>query len=85
VEEAFAAYEAARRPAMEKLLHAHRAEGADVILDMLEARAPGGYDDLEQVLPMREREEVALRYKKMAGFDLQRLNESPPLSPRPRT
>jgi 2-polyprenyl-6-methoxyphenol hydroxylase-like FAD-dependent oxidoreductase len=82
VEAAFAAYEAARRPAMEKLLHAHRAEGADVILDMLEARAPGGYDDLEQVLPMREREEVALRYKKMAGFDLQRLNESPPLSPR---
>jgi hypothetical protein len=60
---------------------AHRAEGADVILDHLEARAPGGYDDLEAVLPYREREEIALRYKKMAGFDLRALNESPPLRP----
>ena len=82
VEAALAAYEAARRPAMAGLLMAHRAEGADVILDHLEARAPAGYDDLEQVLPFREREEVAMRYKKMAGFDLKALNESPPLSAR---
>ncbi len=81
-EAALAAYEAIRRPAMEKLLHAHRAEGADVILDHLEQRAPDGYDDLEEVLPFREREEVAMRYKKMAGFDMQVLNDSPPLSPR---
>ncbi|MCC7417803.1 MAG: flavin-dependent oxidoreductase [Acidobacteria bacterium] len=81
VEEALAAYEAARRPAMERLLQAHRAEGADVVLDLLESRAPGGYADLEAVLPYREREEIALRYKKMAGFDLQRLNESPPMTP----
>lgn len=82
VDAALAAYEAARRPAMEKLLHAHRAEGADVILDHLEQRAPDGYADLEQVLPYREREEVANHYKKMAGFDLKALNESPPLSAR---
>ena len=84
IEAALAAYEAARRPPMEKLLMAHRAEGADVILDMLEQRAPQGYDDLEQVLPYAEREEVALRYKKMAGFDLKRLNESPPMTPASR-
>ena len=48
---------------------------------MLEERAPQGYDDLEKVLPFAEREEVALRYKKMAGFDLKRLNESPPMTP----
>lgn len=81
-EAALAAYEAKRRPAMEKLLLAHRAEGADIILDMLEERAPHGYDDLEKVLPYAEREEVALRYKKMAGFDLKRLNESPPIAVR---
>jgi 5-methylphenazine-1-carboxylate 1-monooxygenase len=79
VEAALAAYEDARRPAMEKLLYAHRAEGADVVLDLLEQRAPQGYEDLEKVLPYREREEVALRYKKMAGFDLKALNESPPM------
>jgi len=81
-EAALAAYDAARRPAMAGLLMAHRAEGADVILDHLEARAPDGYVDLEQVLPLREREEVAMRYKKMAGFDLKALNESPPLAAR---
>ena len=79
VEAALAAYEEARRPAMEKLLYAHRAEGADVILDLLEERAPQGFEDLEAVLPYREREEVALRYKKMAGFDMKLLNESPPM------
>ncbi len=83
IEAALGAYEAARRPAMERLLQAHRAEGADVILDHLEARAPGGYDDLEAVLPWREREAVAAHYKKMAGFDPKVLNESPPLRPPP--
>jgi 2-polyprenyl-6-methoxyphenol hydroxylase-like FAD-dependent oxidoreductase len=81
VEEALAAYDAARRPAMTALLQAHRAEGADVILDMVEERAPGGYDDLEKVLPMAEREEIALGYKRKAGFDLQALNASPPMTP----
>lgn len=79
VDEALIAYDAARRPPMEKLLFAHRAEGADVVLDLLEARAPEGYDDLEKVLPFSEREEIASRYKKMAGFDIQTLNESPPM------
>ncbi|HET7671997.1 MAG TPA: flavin-dependent oxidoreductase [Burkholderiales bacterium] len=83
VEAALAAYEDARRPAMEKLLYAHRAEGADVVLDLLEERAPNGFEDLEKVLPYREREEVALRYKKMAGFDMKLLNESPPMKVNP--
>ena len=81
VEAALAAYDAARRPAMAGLLAAHRAEGADVILDTLEERAPDGYDDLEKVLPYAEREEVALKYKRMAGFDLKKLNESPAMTP----
>jgi 2-polyprenyl-6-methoxyphenol hydroxylase-like FAD-dependent oxidoreductase len=80
-EAALAAYEAKRRPPMEGLLKAHRAEGADIILDILEERAPGGYDDIEKVLPYSEREEIALRYKKMAGFDLKKLNDSPPIAP----
>lgn len=81
IEAAIAAYDAARRPAMERLLQAHRAEGADIILDILEERAPDGYDDLERVLPLAEREEIAARYKKMAGFDIERLNGSPPIRP----
>ena len=81
VDAALAAYDAARRPAMAGLLAAHRAEGADVILDILEARAPQGTEDLEQALPYAEREAIALKYKRMAGFDLQRLNDAPPMTP----
>ena len=81
VEAALAAYDEIRRPPMARLLAAHRAEGADVILDMLEERAPEGYDDLEKVLSYAEREAVALRYKAMAGFDLKKLNESPAMTP----
>jgi len=84
IDEALVAYEEARRPPMTRLLHAHRADGADVILDMLEARAPDGYTDLETVLPYAEREEVAMRYKRMAGFDVETLNESPAMTPRRR-
>lgn len=79
LDDALAAYDAIRRTPMEKLLYAHRAEGADVVLDLLEARAPDGYADLERVLPYAEREQIALKYKRMAGFDLNALNESPPL------
>jgi 2-polyprenyl-6-methoxyphenol hydroxylase-like FAD-dependent oxidoreductase len=81
VDEALAAYDAARRPPMTALLQAHRAEGADVILDLLEERAPDGCDDLERVLPFAEREAIALGYKRKAGFDLQALNASPPMTP----
>lgn len=81
VEAALAAYDEIRRPPMARLLAAHRADGADVILDMLEERAPEGYDDLEKVLSYAEREAVALRYKAMAGFDLKKLNESPAMTP----
>ena len=85
VEAALTAYDEIRRPPMARLLAAHRAEGADIILDMLEERAPEGYDDLEKVLPYAEREAVALRYKAMAGFDLKKLNESPAMTPPRRT
>lgn len=80
IDAALAAYDAARRPPMAALLQAHRAEGADVILDMLEARDPDGREDLEKVLPLAEREAIALAYKRKAGFDLQALNASPPMT-----
>ncbi|NNG19347.1 flavin-dependent oxidoreductase [Naumannella sp. ID2617S] len=82
VDAALRAYDEARRPPMTRLVTAHRAEGADVVLDLVEERAPDGYADLEQVLPMAERVEIAAHYKRLAGFDIEQLNSTPPMTPR---
>ena len=49
-------------------------------MQRVEERAPDGFDDLEKVLPLKEREEIAARYKQAAGFDMQTLNSKASLS-----
>ena len=82
IETALRAYEAERLPATAKLLALTRAEGPDAVMQRVEERAPDGFDDLEKVLPLKEREEIAARYKEAAGFDMQTLNRKPSLSVR---
>ena len=82
IEAALKAYEAERLPATAKLLALTRAEGPDAVMQRVEERAPDGFDDLEKVLPLKEREEIAARYKQAAGFDMQTLNGKPSLSVR---
>ena len=82
IESALAAYEAERLPATARLLELTRAEGPDAVMQRVEERAPDGFDDLEKVLPMAEREAIAARYKQAAGFDMQTLNNKPSLSVR---
>lgn len=80
IEAALKAYEAVRIPLTRKLLELTRAEGPDAVLQMVEERAPDGFDDLEKVLPLAEREAIAARYKAAAGFDRDTLNRKPSLT-----
>jgi len=64
---ALAQYEAQRRAATGALTLANRREGLDRILDIVEARAPDGFADLEAVLPARELEAIVSEYKTLAG------------------
>jgi 2-polyprenyl-6-methoxyphenol hydroxylase-like FAD-dependent oxidoreductase len=82
IEEALIAYDSDRRPATAKLLELTRAEGPDAVLQVVEEKAPDGFDDLENVVPMAEREAIAARYKAAAGFDRELLNSKPSLSVR---
>ena len=82
IEAALQAYQAERIPLTAKLLELTRAEGPDAILQLVEDRAPDGFADLEQVVPLAERESVAARYKTAAGFDRELLNSKPSLSAR---
>ncbi len=67
-------YEEQRRPVTNNIVLANRKDGPEVILRLACERAPGGFADVEQVLPLAEREEIALRYKQLAGFEPATLN-----------
>ena len=43
-------------------------------MQMVEERAPGGFESLQDVISQAELEEVADRYKQLVGFDKATLN-----------
>ncbi|TYB71325.1 flavin-dependent oxidoreductase [Nonomuraea sp. PA05] len=67
-------YEEQRRPVTSGVVLANRGDGPEVILRLTHERAPDGFGDIEDVMPLAEREEIALRYKKLAGFEPATLN-----------
>ncbi|MGW0811251.1 flavin-dependent oxidoreductase [Nonomuraea sp. NPDC002799] len=78
-----AAYEALRRPATTALQLSNRKMGPEVVMKLAHERAPGGFDDIEQVVPYEERAEIAASYKRTAGFDPAALKERPSWSVTP--
>ena len=76
---ALQSYEAARRETVNALVLRNRGDGPDKVLDIVEERAPDGFDDIETVMPLAEREELAAGYKKAAGMDMAALNARGPL------
>ncbi|GGP65385.1 flavin-dependent oxidoreductase [Saccharothrix coeruleofusca] len=69
------AYEAERRPPTAATQLANREMGPELVIKLAHERAPHGFADIEQVLPLAERAEIAARYKRTAGFDPEMLNE----------
>ncbi len=80
VDEALARYEEARRPAMTALLAGTRATGPERVMLLAAERAPQGFADIEEIVPLAERERIAADYKTAAGFLPEILNERPSLS-----
>jgi hypothetical protein len=71
---AFKAYEAARLPAMDKLVRSNRMGGPERVIDVVEERAPDGFTTLEDVATRAELEAIVKGYSKMAGFDQTQVN-----------
>ncbi|HEU4325983.1 MAG TPA: flavin-dependent oxidoreductase [Roseiflexaceae bacterium] len=69
-------YEQQRRPATAAIVQSNRQMGPDVVMDIVEERAPDGFTDLEAVIPRHEREEIAQRYMRTAGFDRDTVNRA---------
>jgi 2-polyprenyl-6-methoxyphenol hydroxylase-like FAD-dependent oxidoreductase len=68
VPDALAAYEAERRPATAAITLANRRGGPEGVIDLVEARAPEGFTDLDAVASHAEREAVVRGYATLAGY-----------------
>lgn len=67
IERALARYEDERRPLCGRIVEMNRQEGLDYILDMVEARAPDGFERLQDVIDPAEIADFVQRYKAAAG------------------
>jgi 2-polyprenyl-6-methoxyphenol hydroxylase-like FAD-dependent oxidoreductase len=81
IEEALSRYEEARRPAMTALLAGTRATGPERVMQLARERAPEGFGDIDDVIPLRERQQIATDYKVAAGFLPELLNGRASLTP----
>ena len=82
VEEALIAYDAQRRPATAAVVVANRQVGPEQCMELVEKRAPNGFQNLDDVISREEMDEIARFYKHTAGFDPESLNKRPSLSVR---
>ena len=72
--EALKQYEAHRLPPTSRIVLANRQQGPEVVMQMVEERAPNGFNRLDDVVSQQELQDVADRYKQLAGFDKETLN-----------
>lgn len=68
VEDALAAYDAERRPATAAAVESNRHGGPEGVIDLVEARAPDGFHDLDAVATYSEREAIVRGYASLAGY-----------------
>lgn len=71
---ALTAYEKVRLPPTAKICFANRANGPDHVLQLAHERAPGGFENINDVISSLELEEVGRAYKLLAGFDMESVN-----------
>jgi 5-methylphenazine-1-carboxylate 1-monooxygenase len=80
---ALVAYEAERRPATTDLVMLNRRNGPEQVMQLVEERAPDGFNVVTDVLSLGELEDIAANYKRVAGFQVEGLNAKPPIVPAP--
>jgi 5-methylphenazine-1-carboxylate 1-monooxygenase len=76
---ALEAYEAERRPATAELVMLNRRNGPEQVMQLVEERAPDGFNVVTDVLSQAELEDIANTYKRVAGFQVDALNAKPPI------
>jgi len=72
-ETALQRYEKRRLPPMARIVESNRRKGIDIMLDIVEERAPQGFGKLDAVLPPRELEKIVADYKQLVAQDRETL------------
>jgi 2-polyprenyl-6-methoxyphenol hydroxylase-like FAD-dependent oxidoreductase len=74
VPDGLARYADARREPTGRIILANRGNGPEQVMQLAHERAPDGFADIEDVIPRAELEEIAARYKRLAGFAPEQVN-----------
>jgi len=74
-------YESQRLPITAGVVHSNRQMGPEAVMQIVEERAPKGFNNLDDVITREELEQVAAQYKIIAGFDRDSVNRGSRTSP----
>jgi 5-methylphenazine-1-carboxylate 1-monooxygenase len=66
-------FQECRLPPTARIVESNRRKGIDVMLDIVEQRAPQGFSNLEEVLPAAELDGIVADYKKLVSQDRETL------------
>ncbi|MHA6297032.1 flavin-dependent oxidoreductase [Devosia sp. CAU 1758] len=75
---AIAAYDDKLREAVSQLILRNRGAGPFGLLNLVDERCGGEFDNIDDVVPADERADFMARYKAAAGFAIDQLNAAPP-------
>lgn len=78
---ALSAYDAALCGPVSHLVLRNRGAGPFGLLNLLDERCGGLFDDIDTVIPEAERRAFMAGYKSAAGFDKEKINAAPPTIP----
>lgn len=81
-QEALAAYDDKLCGPISQLILRNRGAGPFGLLNMVDERCGGTFDNIDHVIPPAERAEFMAGYKAAAGFAIESLNKAPPTIPR---
>lgn len=74
-------YEHLRRADSNRVILANRLEGPERVLDLVQMRAPEGFDKLSDVVAPTELKDMADGYLRLAGLDAPTVNAAAPILP----
>lgn len=57
------------------MVYKNRQNGPEVVMQIVDDRAPNGIEKLYDAISQEELESIANKYKKIAGFDRESLNK----------
>ena len=72
---ALTAYDTERRPPTAEIVLANRRGGPEGVIDVVEARAPDGFTDIDAVASHAERQAIVRGYASMAGYAREQVNQ----------